>query len=1022
MKRIAILVSVLFVSVLSIAQNRPIVPRSSQANTVMDAAWKALYNMYVPAYADTTAANLQKGIDSCGAVIFTYNVNGFWGRQCSPKKWVRMGAVIDLANGLTLTSTTGILGGTLNQNTTISGSSTYYLTLDSSFLIVKGIYNTGLTLPNLGASSAMYFWPKKGAFRAMQATGTQLDAANIGSNSAAFGRDNLVSSFGFAAGTNNTLSGTTGFAAGSGNTISAETGGAAFGSANIVSNDQGSAFGASNTVAGQYSSVFGQSNQVLLGASYSTVSGQNNIGQGAYNNIFGVSNAGRVAQVSLFGSGLIGKQTFATYFGKYNDTVSTVGTIAVFGYGSSNTTRSTRAFIDTLGYYFGAGVRNSGNFLFKMPVETANDTLAVRGSVMPIVYAHLDTTTRRIYFDPTPGFILLNDSTVSQAVSTAHTNGYLDSTHFVVFAGKLDTLLTHDQLVNFQNHSMTFDAGTNGSFTLKAINGAFNIIETNGAPSVSTPRLNVYSTVTTSLGNYNVAYQNANAQYVADIGTINGFSAGILGFNTVGTQNLTSGQQYGYSWIYDSKNTNTIGLVLMGFNGTDNKYPITFLKDGKVGINKTAPAKQFSVDGTVRLTTLGTASSDTTTYKPLGISSAGDVFPMTYWPGGGGGGISTTLTNTHILVGNGSNVATDVAVSGDGTMANSGAITIASIGGKAVTLANSFTTSGNFALTLTQTGTTNVTLPTSGTLYGTATGSITSANLLGSLSDETGTGVAVFATQPTFTTSITSPLVIGGTGTTSSLTLKTTTGVGTTNADMIFLVGSNGGTEAMRIMNSGRVGINQAAPNFKFEVLENATTQTASNRVSYFTNTGATFNTTGGVLNSYAGYFLGAATRSSGSNVLGNYGVYAEASGGQTNTGLYAKAPSGAGNTAIIADGDVAFLNNMLLTGQFSSTKQTLTYGTTTTWNWNSGTNAEVTLTGNITTFTISNAVAGTTATIRMIQDGTGSRTTVLPGSSKVVNGGAGVITLSTAASSIDLLTVYYDGTNYYWTYGKNYN
>lgn len=38
---------------------------------------------------------------------------------------------------------------------------------------------------------------------------------------------------------------------------------------------------------------------------------------------------------------------------------------------------------------------------------------------------------------------------------------------------------------------------------------------------------------------------------------------------------------------------------------------------------------------------------------------------------------STTLTNAHILVGNGSNVATDVAVSGDVTIANTGAVTIA---------------------------------------------------------------------------------------------------------------------------------------------------------------------------------------------------------------------------------------------------------------------------------------------------------------------------------------------------------
>lgn len=47
------------------------------------------------------------------------------------------------------------------------------------------------------------------------------------------------------------------------------------------------------------------------------------------------------------------------------------------------------------------------------------------------------------------------------------------------------------------------------------------------------------------------------------------------------------------------------------------------------------------------------------------------------WVATGSGGLSSTLTSAHILVGNGSNVATDVAVSGDLTLANTGAFTIA---------------------------------------------------------------------------------------------------------------------------------------------------------------------------------------------------------------------------------------------------------------------------------------------------------------------------------------------------------
>lgn len=49
--------------------------------------------------------------------------------------------------------------------------------------------------------------------------------------------------------------------------------------------------------------------------------------------------------------------------------------------------------------------------------------------------------------------------------------------------------------------------------------------------------------------------------------------------------------------------------------------------------------------------------------------------------------------------------------------------------------------------------------------------------------------------------------LIGSTSTTSGLTYKTTTGVGTTGADHIFVVGNNGATEAMRINNAARVGI-----------------------------------------------------------------------------------------------------------------------------------------------------------------------------------------------------------------------
>ncbi len=53
------------------------------------------------------------------------------------------------------------------------------------------------------------------------------------------------------------------------------------------------------------------------------------------------------------------------------------------------------------------------------------------------------------------------------------------------------------------------------------------------------------------------------------------------------------------------------------------------------------------------------------------------------------------------------------------------------------------------------------------------------------------------------TTSVTTPVVIGGTTTTSTLSLRSTSGVGTTGADIIFQTGNNGATEAARISNGG---------------------------------------------------------------------------------------------------------------------------------------------------------------------------------------------------------------------------
>jgi hypothetical protein len=123
-------------------------------------------------------------------------------------------------------------------------------------------------------------------------------------------------------------------------------------------------------------------------------------------------------------------------------------------------------------------------------------------------------------------------------------------------------------------------------------------------------------------------------------------------------------------------------------------------------------------------------------------------------------GSGLTLTGNVFSIANGA--ITNVMLAGSidlttkvtGVLPSANGGTGVNNGSSTITLGGNLITSGAFSTTLTSTATTNVTLPTSGTLYGTATGSITSAQLATSLTDETGSGSNVFATSPTLVTPI----------------------------------------------------------------------------------------------------------------------------------------------------------------------------------------------------------------------------------------------------------------------------
>lgn len=104
----------------------------------------------------------------------------------------------------------------------------------------------------------------------------------------------------------------------------------------------------------------------------------------------------------------------------------------------------------------------------------------------------------------------------------------------------------------------------------------------------------------------------------------------------------------------------------------------------------------------------------------------------------------------------------------------------------------------------------------------------------------TGTGtVVVMQTAPTFITSITTPITIGGTGTTSTIIIRSTSGVGTTGADIIFQTGNNGATEVARMLNAGNVLIG-ATTLIGTEMLSVQKNQNAATRLTVSNSTAGT--------------------------------------------------------------------------------------------------------------------------------------------------------------------------------------